>query len=119
MSKADTGAAPRKRGQPETHSLTPTMTPAAAAVNGDPLRAAIREEARAILEPYLLRIEELVSGQRQGDIRTAQELCQYLQISAPTLRKMVESGCPHLVFALVKRFSTSAVEKWLSERSTK
>ena len=84
-------------------------------VVNDPFTLAIRAAVSAAVAPVMDLLEGL--GHTTPKFLTNEELCAALQISQPTLRKLVDDGMPHLLLGEVRRFSISAVEQYLSERA--
>jgi excisionase family DNA binding protein len=50
---------------------------------------------------------------------TKQELCEWLQVSLPTVDRLMKQGMPHLKIGKAVRFEQEDVKKWLEEQQEK
>jgi excisionase family DNA binding protein len=85
-----------------------------APVVNDPFTVAIRAAVAAEFAPVLELLEGMSTPPKY---LTNEELAARLQVSLPTIRKLVEAGMPCLYLGEVRRYSIDAVERWLGERT--
>jgi predicted aconitase len=92
------------------NDLRHSVSAAAPAVNA--LQLEIRAAVAAELAPLVAMLEEVVST-RQSDVVDTNGLCAHFDFSPPVVRKLINAGCPHFLIGEMKRFSITAVSKFL------
>lgn len=50
---------------------------------------------------------------------TKQEVCEWLNISVPTIDRLMKQGMPHLKIGKAVRFEQAEVKRWLEEQQDK
>jgi hypothetical protein len=97
--------------------MSKTNVAKAEAVPVDPLSAIIEAAVDRAIERRWESLLEVVASKPQKRLVDAGELAVALDLSVPSISKLVRDGLPHVMAGACRRFDVDVVMSWLAART--